>query len=186
MVYNISATFLESYVNYFSNKKVSLAEMFKRLSLEMGGDGNTITKDQLDNYIKKAEGGSIEISHQKLSALKQMQRNWDTISKGDGSIDFGDMQEYKVLLILASIGSFELIKTADDNSDNADSVNSLIKALGLSNVHELKDVKDSDLNAHLKNLLADDSNDDSNANTIAMITNIIATSKTLPSIEAEA
>ena len=42
--------------------------MFQMLSIELGGDGETITKKQLDNYIKSAQDGKIKISNRDYAA----------------------------------------------------------------------------------------------------------------------
>ncbi len=42
---------LGNYLNSTSNKKLNAKEIFKELSLDVGGDGKTIAKKDLDSYI---------------------------------------------------------------------------------------------------------------------------------------
>ncbi len=50
-IYNISPGFLIAYMTSQDKSELDMEKVFKRLSFEMGGDGKTITKDQLDNYL---------------------------------------------------------------------------------------------------------------------------------------
>lgn len=185
MIHNMSAGFIQLFANWHYTHKVSLEDVFKRLSFELGGDGKTITKDQLDSYISNAEKGSIKIGKQKLSVLKQIQSNWNTISNGDDSIDFGDMQKYGVLLVLAFADEGGEA-SEDESSRNNESVNSLIQKMNLSNADELKSVSENDLNLYLKKLLSDDSGDESNIDAVAILTNLIASSKASSAVQLDA
>lgn len=110
---NISSGFMLSYMEAQSETKLDTAELFKRLSFEMGGDGKTITKDQLDGYIEKADSGSITVGDTKLSALREIQSNWDTISNKKDSINVGDLANYSTLLAMTATS------TATINTDNS-------------------------------------------------------------------
>lgn len=179
MVNGISSELLLSFVNFHGKTKLSPKEMFKHLSLEMGGDGTKITKDQLDNYIKKAKSGAIKISAKKLRALEQLQNNWDTISGKKDSITEGDLEKYIGILLDATAGGPE--SSEDSDTDNSE----LIKlALNFYNTEG-----SSNLNAKslLKSLLAGstDENDDKNANLIDALTNSIAKSDANSTVEKE-
>jgi len=65
----------------------SADEMFGKLTNDLGGDGQTITKDQLDSYIEKLESSdSGNEDKGKLGFLKQLQSNWDKVSGGSDGI----------------------------------------------------------------------------------------------------
>lgn len=190
MVCNVSAEMILSFVNYHGKKKVSLAEMFKSLSLEMGGDGSKITKNQLQSYIRKAESGALSISKTKLKALKKMLENWDSLSKDGNCITFADLKDSPMLLINAVIGDFEDPKKSqnknrsDDLDDYKFNINDYLKkALGLPDSAE---ITKSDLQAHLQSLLSDASNDDSNGDLIDTLTNIIASAQLNSTVNEEA
>lgn len=169
---NINPGFLESYINFHSKTKLTTEEMFKRLSIEMGGDGSKITKSQLDSYIDKAESNSIKISREKLSALKQIQKNWDTISNGEDSISADNMKGHETLLAAAMADGFESIEIPDEsNSIVSEIYKYLLENLGISNLQE---ASDSDLNSYLQTLLSKDSDDDAIGDAIDSLINLMA------------
>lgn len=185
MIHNISAGFIETYINFLGKKKITTDEMFKRLSLEMGGDGNTITKKQLDDYIDKADSGSIKLNKHKLSALKTIQKDWSNISQGKDSISVGDMKGFE-LLLAATMADIE---TGDSNSQTETATTSesdlqalLLKNLGLT---DIKDATKSALSTHLNTLLSDDSNDDDIADAIDSLINLKASGDNSSTIEVK-
>lgn len=180
---NITPGFLLSYVNVFSKQDIKPEDIFKQLSLEMGGDGKTITKDQLDNYIGKAESGDISITKQKLHALKQIQKNWDTISNGEDSIDYGDMDKYKTLLFATLGGGFEVSEDPNAQDNPLDIYDLLMNNLGISN---LNDATHSELNNHLQTLLSKDSDDEQIGDAIDSLINLMASKTNDSSVSVEA
>lgn len=180
---NISPGFLLNYVNVFSKQEIKPEDIFKQLSYEMGGDGTKITKDQLDNYLSKAESGDISITKEKLHALKQIQKNWDTISNGEDSIDYGDMGKYKNLLFATLGGGFEVSEDTDIETNPIDICGLLKANLGIS---DLDKATNEQLNNHLKILLSKDSNDDEIGDTIDTLINLMADKDNKSSISKEA
>lgn len=179
---NITPGFLLSYIEVFSKPGIKPEDIFKRLSLEMGGDGKTITKSQLDNYISKAKSGDISITKEKLHALMQIQRNWDTISNGEDSIDYSDMEKYKTLLFATLGGGFEVSEDTDIEENPID-IYKLLKAnLGIS---DLDKATNEELNNHLKTLLSKTSSDDEIGDTIDSIINLMADKTNESSVNLE-
>lgn len=169
---NINSGFLQSYISFHSKAKLTADEMFKHLSIEMGGDGKTIIKSQLDSYIDKAESGSIKIGKQKLSTLKQIQKNWDTISKGEDSISVSNMDGREMLLASAMVDGFESIDIADEQNNFISDIHKyLLENLGIS---DLKKASNADLNSYLNTLLSDDSDDDAIGDAIDSLINLMA------------
>jgi len=191
MVIGVSAEMILGFVKFHGKRKVTLAEMFKSLSLEMGGDGTKITKKQLDSYIQKAENGSVKISKAKLKALKKIQEHWDKISKDGENITFGDLQGMPMLLVNAVTGDFEdpdkektLDKSNDANDSDKFNLQDYLKtALNLSKDEE---ITQPDLEAHLKSLLSESSNDGTNADLVDAVTNLIASFSSPTTVETEA
>lgn len=190
----ISATLIENYINFNSKDKITTDDMFKQLSIAMGGDGSKITKDQLNNYIEDAESGSNKISDSQLNALKEIQSNWDTISGGKDSITASDMKDYSKLLLSAvfndntsSSSSSSASSSAETSKIDTTSTSSattktsptdqvysyLIQSAGLSSSSE---ISKTDLTNYLNDLLkgTKDTNDDANSNTIDLLTILIA------------
>lgn len=161
--------------------EVNLKEMFFNLSMKLGGDGETIKKKDLDAYIQKADKGEIKnVSKTQLTALKMIQQQWDNISTDEDKefITAGDMKDYFFLLIMATTEVFDV----PESSDNAKSI---LETMLQESENDDEDTKLSDL---LNKILTGttDENDDTNADLIDMITNLIATKSTTPTIEAEA
>lgn len=194
-IYNISPGFLITYSTYQGKDKLNMEDVFKQLSFEMGGDGSSITKDQLNNYISKADSGDIQVDHSKLSALKIIQKNWDTISKGDNSISYDDMKDYSSLLAATLNGDFTKTEIDDSKSSMKDAIfDYLVDDLGLSSKDE---VKKSDLSNYLNKIIANTSNinstetnsvdsNEADNELIGALTNLIATFSTNSTVEAQA
>lgn len=150
---------------------MTLDEMFKRLSLEVGGDGKTITKKQLDDYIAKANNGSIDVSKAKLKALTTIQKHWDEISGNKDSITAGDMEKYKIFLMQAFTGDFEKTETPIDKQSAKKNLYEY-----LAEVLNAKDegISKDDLSSYLQSLISESSDETDNSDEIALITNVIA------------
>ena len=174
MVYHIGSGLITSFINIQSNPKMTPEEMFKRLSIQMGGDGESITKDQLNKYIKKGESNPANHHKVKMAALKDLQQNWDTISHKKDSITFGDISEYEALLALASADDFESSTESEISTPpqkNKGNLHTYIEEAAAANG---KGVSKNDLNERLKALLSDDLSEVDNTEEIATITNLIA------------
>lgn len=190
MVSNVSSGMILAYENYHGKKKVTLAEMFKRLSLEMGGDGTKITKKQLDDYIKKAESGLVSISKSKLKALKKMQEHWDNISSDGENITFDDIKNFPMLLIDIAVGDFEESdkeKKQNELSDLEDSKFDIKTYLKTAlNKSDDSEITKSDLEAQLQTLLSESSNDETSSELVDSLTNLIASFNSVSTINEEA
>ena len=197
-VSGLSTSLINAYNVFQSTKTLSTADMFKSLSLELGGDGTKITKDQLNTYIKNAESGSTKVSDDTLSALKNLQTNWDTISGGEDSITADDMKNYSSLLVKTVLNGFTSSTDTDSTSSTSDSTSSATSSSTITDINayliesalstSTSDTSTSSLTSCLKTLLTgtSDENDDSNANLIATLTNLIANRTSTSTIETEA
>lgn len=173
-IQNISAGFIETYVNVQGKKKLTLDEMFKRLSLEMGGDGKTITKKQLDDYINNASSGKIKVGEPKLTALKMMQKNWDTISGGKDSITVDNMKDFASLLAMTMVDTSEPDDDSDTTNKEDKDKNPIIDKATLE-----------ELTNALKSALSDTTKDEFNTDLIANLTNKIADNNPSSTIQIE-
>lgn len=81
-----------SQIQQTGKKPPSADEMFTKLTEDLGGDGTSITKDQLESYISELESSSSTEDKGKLGFLKQLQSNFDTISGGSDSITAEDLE----------------------------------------------------------------------------------------------
>lgn len=191
-----SSSLTASYLNATQNAKVDPKKVFQELSIDMGGDGKAITKKQLDSYIAKAKtakAGKTDtsgISDNELKGLETMQKNWDKISKGSDSITYSNMSSAANKSILTSMDTADKVTTVDKSADAKEFTKTLNDYIVTSALNTNTNTSSSN-NAQsvLKTLLTGttDENDDSNAELIAKLTNIIADSKKAKStVETEA
>lgn len=189
MVSGVSAEMILAFKKYSGNKKATLQEMFKSLSVEMGGDGNSITKSQLNSYIQKAESGAVNISPTRLQALKKMLANWDNISQDGDNITFADMQKMPMLLFDAAAGDFnDSNKTKRSNEDESEKFDVEAYLKDALNISDEQKITKPDIESHLRTLLADTSANTppETSNLIDSMVNILATFDNAPTVTAEA
>lgn len=191
----LSSGLIQSYEMFKSYKEeLTVENMFQMLSVELGGDGETITKDQLDSYIESAEDGDVDISDQELKSLKTIQDNWGNIASSEDadSIAYSDMQEYSMLLLSALTGGISPSNSSEntaiseiDDSDSYD-IDSYIISETLGSLSNNKD--SSGASSLLHTLLTGDTDekDDANAGLIATLTNIIADYEAASSVDVDA
>lgn len=191
-----STSLTASYLDSTSNAKVDPKKVFQELSIDMGGDGKEITKKQLDSYITKAKAAKAGkedtsgISDNELKGLETMQKNWDKISKGSDSITYSNMSSAANKSILTSMDTADKTTTIDKSAEAKEFTKTLNDYIVNSALNTNTNTSSSN-NAQsiLKTLLTGttDENDDSNAELIAKLTNIIAESKKAKStVETEA
>lgn len=189
MVSGVSAEMILAFKKFSGKKKATLQDMFKSLSIEMGGDGKTITKSQLDSYIQKAESGTSKISPTRLQALKKMLANWNNISKDGESITFSDMQSMPMLLFDAAVGDFnnsdKTKKSDDEQESNKFDVEEYLKSA--LNIPEDGKITKSDIESQLKTLLSSTSENTSGTTSdlIDSMVNLLASFDNAPTVSAE-
>lgn len=183
-----NATSLGRYLGSVSSDKADAKTIFTKLSVDLGGDGKTITKNQLDSYVDDAKNKKISIPDEEMSGLKELQDNWDTIADGGDSISYSSISKagYKGTLLSMAPDNSNTIDKSQDAADFEASINSYLinSALGTSTDSSSK----SDFTSMLKTLLSGttDENDDANADLIGKLTNIIASYQSNSTIEEEA
>lgn len=80
MVLGISSGLMLNMYKYGSvTKKIEKQEIFASISVAIGGDGKTIKREQLQEYIKKSENKENKISDKLLNAYKNFDNAWDTV-----------------------------------------------------------------------------------------------------------
>lgn len=182
-------TSLGLYFNSVPSEKANPKDIFRNLSLDVGGDGKSITKAQLDKYVDKAEDGKINIPDKELSALQKLQDNWDKVADGGDKITYANVSASGFTDTLKSMIPDKESKTKDLSSDFEDSktkINNRLMSSALGS--SVKSSSSNSYSSMLKTLLSGttDENDDSNAEAIATLTNLIADSKSTSTTEVEA
>lgn len=188
-IYNVSPNFLLTYQKYVGKDKLNLEEVFKELSYELGGDGKSIDKKALDEYVAKADSGDIKVDKHKLKALKDIQKHWDEISNGKDSITYDDIKDHATLLMQTLMGDFTETEIPENEQSITDAIyDYLVDYLDLDNKDE---IKQSDLEQYLNDLVATSTEEDgvdseANSELIGTLTNMIATYTPTSTVEAEA
>jgi len=186
----LTNTSLSRYLDSTPSEDIDAKKIFEKLSIDLGGDGKSITKDQLDSYVSSAKDGTIVISDEELNSLKELQDNWEEISEGADSVNFYDVNAtgYKdTLLSMAPEDNAEKVDFKSIARDATAQALAYIADSALSFSPNGSSSKASPTSL-LQTLLTGntDEYDDSNADLIATLTNIIANSKKTSTIEAEA
>lgn len=188
----LSNTSLQRYLDSTDSSDVDTKTMFSKISIDLGGDGKSITKDQLDSYITSAKNGDVSISKDELTSLKTLQEDWSDIAGEDANkmtyFDVAKSGSGALSSLIpeedSSSSSSDLIKATADSTVAAYSkvVNAALSGLSSSNSAESK----SGLSSLLNTLLTGntDEYDDTNADLIANLTNLLAASNS--TVEKEA
>lgn len=95
MVNSVSSSAANGLAQYSSLAKrpepPSAEDLFSRISQDVGGDGQKITKEQLTSAIKKMEedGGDAK----KLEMLKKLAENFNNIAGDDGELTVDELKK---------------------------------------------------------------------------------------------
>lgn len=180
-------TSLGRYFNSVPSEKANPKDIFRSLSLDVGGDGKSITKNQLDKYVDKAEDGKVNIPDKELSALQKLQDDWKKVADGGDKITYANVSASGYTDTLKSMAP-DTKKTNDVSGDFESSLTDIKNQLISSALGNSTNSPSNSYSAMLKTLLSGttDKNDDANAESIAVLTNLIANSKSSSTIETEA
>lgn len=195
MISSASSNSVISYTSPQQTTNASSAEdIFNKLFKDIGGDSKTITKDQLNNYIKKVESGnSGTVDKNQLNLLYKLQAKWDTISGNGASITQDDLDsgishlQTQKQNTKAADDSIKLLGSKKDDDDDEEyypasnesssvttSFYSLAAALGASGGKITKE----QLIAYLQSLTSN-STSSSNSSEISFVKNLLARFDTL-------
>lgn len=110
MINGISSGQMLKLQNFSGGRKLTTEKMFGMISIQLGGDGKTITRNQLQQYIQKADDGLINCSSKQLKAFKLLDDNWKDL--------FGDSDSITARDFNKAAGIFaQIILAKDDKSD---------------------------------------------------------------------
>ena len=110
MINGISSGQMLKLQNFSGGRKLTTEKMFGMISIQLGGDGKTITRNQLQQYIQKADNGLINCASKQLKAFKLLDDNWKDLFEDSDSITARDFNK--------AAGIFaQIILAKDDKSD---------------------------------------------------------------------
>lgn len=149
---------------------MSASDIFSKLTQELGGDGKTITKDELKTYMSKVESDTTgQYDKKELGFLNQLYNNWDKISGGSNSITENNIES----------GINYLKPSHHTHSRSSDSMpsdlfSSLSEAVGADSNGISKD----ELSTYLKKLLSESTSASDTASTTTTTSTTGATNTT--------
>ena len=110
MINGISSGQMLKLQNFSGGRKLTTEKMFGMISIQLGGNGKTITRNQLQQYIQKADNGLINCASKQLKAFKLLDDNWKDL--------FGDSDSITARDFNKAAGIFaQIILAKDDKSD---------------------------------------------------------------------
>ena len=130
-----------------SSNPLSASDMFSKLTSDLGGDGKTITKSELESYIKTVESDTTGTYDKgSLGFLNQLDSNWDSISGGSDSITESQLESGMSYLQPPSQSSNSLSSdlysaltdVADSNGDGTISLDELTAYLRFLDAYPYK------------------------------------------------
>lgn len=169
-----SGTMLNMYKYGSPTKQIDQRQVFASVSIMVGGNGSSISKAQLKNYIDKASNGMVKVSRQQLQAMKSMYSQWDnTFGKDKDSISFEDFNKAAHLFYQIAMSSNE----EDENERFAREMREKAEAKMKELAEKINGDKEKtptleQLQEHLKELISKNE-EENNDEDIALITNII-------------
>lgn len=186
-----SAGLLSGYFDSTSNADLNAKAIFKKLSIDVGSDGKTITKGQLDSYIAGIESGKTVVTDEVKEGLLSISENWDSISKGRESISSANVSGFSD--VLKSMDEPDKNSSTFDIRELNDSIQTQVKNYIVDSAFKFnaygKNETVSGLSSMLNTLLTGmtDERDDENADMIAALVDLIEKNKNVTStIEREA
>lgn len=76
-----------------SNSYTSMEKVFTSLSMATGGDGKSLSKSQLSNYIKNVQQDEVSLSKDKLEVLKNMEKEWGKLFGNEEKVSVKELQK---------------------------------------------------------------------------------------------
>jgi len=170
-------SYLQSSTSSSTSSTSASDDLFSQLSTAVGGDGKTITKEEVENTISKLESEPSGSSDTKeLNFLKKLDKNWDKISGGNDSITSSQLAAGKSYLEPHHHHHKSDSATSSDSSTSLYS--SLADATGASSSGITKDDLTSYLKSLVNNLSSDSSNSTSTSSSTSSTTTTDSTTNT--------
>lgn len=175
MVKGITTGLMLSMHNFGGGKKLEINKVFAGISVTVGGDGKSITRNQLQTFIKKVEMGvnEVKISQKQFKAYKLLDSSWETL--------FGDKDAITAQDFEKAIGIFTDLIINNEEDENVEFIEEL-KEKAKKRLEELSEKINGDkdkkptveqLKEYLSELISKNE-DNKNDEEIALVTNLIA------------
>ncbi len=170
MINGISSGQMLKLQNFSGSRKLTTEKMFGMISIQLGGDGRTINRNQLQQYIQKADDGLINCSSKQLKAFKLLDDNWKDLFGDTDSItakDFNKAAGIFAQIILAKEDKSDMEKLQEELQKQVEKQ----KKAREEQEKKLKEKQDKEKEEEDKKVEEDDEKDEDNDETI--INNLI-------------
>lgn len=117
MINGVSSGQILKLQNFGGTRKLTTDKIFGMISIQLGGDGRSISRENLKQYIQKADDGLINCSEKQLKAFKLLDENWKDLFGDTDSItarDFNKASGIFAQIILAKEDKSDLEKLQDE------------------------------------------------------------------------
>ena len=117
MINGVSSGQILRLQNFGGTRKLTTDKIFGMISIQLGGDGRSISRENLKQYIQKADDGLINCSEKQLKAFKLLDENWKDLFGDTDSImarDFNKASGIFAQIILAKEDKSDLEKLQDE------------------------------------------------------------------------
>lgn len=117
MINGVSSGEILKLQNFGGTRKLTTDKIFGMISIQLGGDGRSISRENLKQYIQKADDGLINCSEKQLKAFKLLDENWKDLFGDTDSItarDFNKASGIFAQIILAKEDKSDLEKIQDE------------------------------------------------------------------------
>lgn len=117
MINGVSSGQILKLQNFGGTRKLTTDKIFGMISIQLGGDGRSISRENLKQYIQKADDGLINCSEKQLKAFKLLDENWKDFFGDTDSItarDFNKASGIFAQIILAKEDKSDLEKLQDE------------------------------------------------------------------------
>ena len=129
MINGVSSGQILKLQNFGGTRKLTTDKIFGMISIQLGGDGRSISRENLKQYIQKADDGLINCSEKQLKAFKLLDENWKDLFGDTDSItarDFNKASGIFAQIILAKEDKSDLEKLQDEIQKQVEIINNLI------------------------------------------------------------
>ena len=117
MINGVSSGEILKLQNFGGSRNLTTDKIFGMISIQLGGDGRSISRENLKQYIQKADDGLINCSEKQLKAFKLLDENWKDLFGDTDSItarDFNKASGIFAQIILAKEDKSDLEKLQDE------------------------------------------------------------------------
>jgi hypothetical protein len=182
IINTLSLDLIQAYAKYQNLSSMKTDDLFKAVSLQVGGDGKSIEKETLDNYIKSASSDTAD-----LSELKLIQRNWYELSKGEETItseNMTDKNSTKLLFsaVTSNVSSAirkaaSVVNSPETSLSSSDKIYSYLVDSAAKSSKGTSSSQYDLLISYLSELLSCNSDENSNSDSIDAVINMLAKMK---------